>query len=99
LGQVTSEFDELAERKSTPMALESLKKPSIRNAALATMPMQKIARPEDVTGTIAYLASYNLSGHVSGEIITVYHPTHDPCLTSRAGGMEGRLQHLPLEWT
>ena len=53
------------------MALESLKDPAIRAAAMATSPMKKIARPEDITGTIAYLASWNLSGHVTGEVITV----------------------------
>jgi NAD(P)-dependent dehydrogenase (short-subunit alcohol dehydrogenase family) len=54
------------------MALESLKDPAIRNAAMATTPMKKIAQPEDITGTIAYLASWKLSGHVTGEVITVY---------------------------
>lgn len=55
----------------TPMALESLKDPAIRAAAIANTPMKKIAEPEDITGTIAYLASWKLSGHVTGEVITV----------------------------
>ena len=54
------------------MALESLKNPAIRGAAMATTPMKKIAKPEDITGTIGYLASSKLSGHVTGEVITVY---------------------------
>jgi NAD(P)-dependent dehydrogenase (short-subunit alcohol dehydrogenase family) len=54
------------------MTLESLKNPSIRASAMATTPMNKIAEPEDVTGTIAYLASWKLSGHITGEIITMY---------------------------
>ena len=54
------------------MALESLKDPAIHAAAMATTPMKKIAEPEDITGTIAYLASWKLSGHVTGEVITVY---------------------------
>ena len=54
------------------MALESLKDPAIRAAAMATTPMKKIAQPEDITGTIAYLASWKLSGHVTGEVITMY---------------------------
>lgn len=53
------------------MALESLKDPAIRAAAIANTPMKKIAEPEDITGTIAYLASWKLSGHVTGEVITV----------------------------
>lgn len=57
---------------STPMALESLKNPGIKTAALATTPLKKIARPEDITGTISFLASSKLSGHITGEIITMY---------------------------
>jgi NAD(P)-dependent dehydrogenase (short-subunit alcohol dehydrogenase family) len=53
------------------MTFESLSNPLIRSAALATTPMKKIATPDDITGTIAYLASPKLSGHVTGEIITV----------------------------
>ena len=60
---------------STPMALESLKNPRIKGAAMATTPLKKIATPEDVANTIAFLASSKLSGHISGEIITVYLPT------------------------
>ena len=56
---------------STPMALESLKIPGIKDAALATTPLKKIARPEDITGTICFLASWKLSGHITGEIITM----------------------------
>jgi len=62
--------------KSTPMVLESLKNPTIRAAAMATTPMKKIARPEDITGTIAYLASWNLSGHITGEVITMCPPSN-----------------------
>ena len=72
------------------MALESLKNPVIRAAALATMPLKKIAQPEDITGTIAYLASWKLSGHISGEIITMYVFREFPCSETSAGGMEGR---------
>jgi NAD(P)-dependent dehydrogenase (short-subunit alcohol dehydrogenase family) len=53
------------------MAFESILKPEVRAAALATTPILKIATPEEITGTIAYLASSKLSGHVSGEIITM----------------------------
>jgi NAD(P)-dependent dehydrogenase (short-subunit alcohol dehydrogenase family) len=38
---------------------------------MATTPLKKIATPEDVANTIAFLASSKLSGHISGEIITV----------------------------
>jgi 3-oxoacyl-[acyl-carrier protein] reductase len=43
------------------------------------MPLEKVAEPEDVAAQIVVLASDVLSGHVTGQIVTV------------AGGMEGRL--------
>ena len=45
----------------------------------ATMPLKKIAQPEDVARQVVVLASDELSGHVTGQVVTV------------AGGMEGRL--------
>ncbi|MDJ0953289.1 MAG: SDR family oxidoreductase [Acidimicrobiia bacterium] len=47
--------------------------------ATATMSLKKLGRPEDVAAQVVVLASDELSGHISGEVITV------------AGGMEGRL--------
>jgi 3-oxoacyl-[acyl-carrier protein] reductase len=47
----------------------------------ATMPLRKIAEPEDVARQVVVLASDELSGHVTGQVVTV------------AGGMEGRLLH------
>jgi 3-oxoacyl-[acyl-carrier protein] reductase len=49
----------------------------------ATMPLRKIAQPEDVARQVVVLASDDVSGHVTGQIVTV------------AGGMEGRLLHVP----
>jgi 3-oxoacyl-[acyl-carrier protein] reductase len=46
-----------------------------------TMALRKVARPEDVAHQIVVLASDELSGHVTGQVITV------------AGGMEGRTVH------
>jgi 3-oxoacyl-[acyl-carrier protein] reductase len=46
-----------------------------------TMALRKVAQPEDVARQIVILASDRLSGHVTGEIVTV------------AGGMEGRTLH------
>jgi len=45
----------------------------------ATMSLKKLGRPEDVAAQVVVLASDELSGHLSGQVITV------------AGGMEGRL--------
>jgi 3-oxoacyl-[acyl-carrier protein] reductase len=47
----------------------------------ATMALRKIAQPEDVARQVVVLASDELSGHVTGQVVTV------------AGGMEGRLLH------
>lgn len=47
--------------------------------ATATMSLKKLGRPEDVASQVVVLASDELSGHLSGQVITV------------AGGMEGRL--------
>jgi len=47
----------------------------------ATMPLRKIAQPEDVARQVAVLASDELSGHVTGQVVVI------------AGGMEGRLLH------
>ena len=46
-----------------------------------TMPLRKVATAEDVAAQVVVLASDVLSGHVSGQVITV------------AGGMEGRVVH------
>jgi 3-oxoacyl-[acyl-carrier protein] reductase len=45
------------------------------------MSMRKIGRAEDVARVVVSLASDRISGHVTGEVITV------------AGGMEGRVLH------
>ena len=47
--------------------------------ALRTIPLRKVGRPHDVAMAVLYLASSRLSGHVSGQVVTV------------SGGMEGRL--------
>jgi 3-oxoacyl-[acyl-carrier protein] reductase len=46
-----------------------------------TMALRKVAQPEDVARQIVALASPTISGHVTGQVVTV------------AGGMEGRVVH------
>jgi 3-oxoacyl-[acyl-carrier protein] reductase len=46
-----------------------------------TMALRKVAQPEDVAAQVVVLASDLLSGHVTGQVVTV------------AGGMEGRVIH------
>ena len=46
-----------------------------------TMALRKVATPEDVAAQVVALASPLVSGHVTGQVVTV------------AGGMEGRVVH------
>jgi 3-oxoacyl-[acyl-carrier protein] reductase len=46
-----------------------------------TMALRKVAQPADVAAQVVALASPVISGHVTGQIVTV------------AGGMEGRVLH------
>jgi 3-oxoacyl-[acyl-carrier protein] reductase len=46
-----------------------------------TMALRKVAQPEDIARQVVVLASPDLSGHVTGQVVTV------------AGGMEGRVVH------
>ena len=48
-----------------------------------TMALRKVAHAEDIARAVVILASDELSGHVTGELVTV------------AGGMEGRTVHQP----
>ena len=63
----------------TPMSEEVLADSERATRILQTIPLRKTAVPEDIAGAILYLASDKLSGHISGQTITV------------AGGMEGRV--------
>jgi len=55
--------------------------PETLERVTTTMPLRKVAQPEDVARVVVVLASDDLSGHVSGQVVTV------------AGGMEGRVVH------
>jgi 3-oxoacyl-[acyl-carrier protein] reductase len=46
-----------------------------------TMALRKVAQPEDIARQVVVLASPELSGHVTGQVVTI------------AGGMEGRVLH------
>ena len=64
----------------SPMTRGSLDEETLRRVT-RTMALTKVAQPEDVAAQVVVLASDELSGHVTGQIVTV------------AGGMEGRLIH------
>jgi 3-oxoacyl-[acyl-carrier protein] reductase len=62
----------------SPMTREALSDELVRRVT-RTMPLRKVAQPEDVARQVVVLASDELSGHVTGQVVTV------------AGGMEGRV--------
>ena len=63
----------------TPMAKKALSDENLVARVLQTIPLRKVATPEDIGNTITFLLSNKLSGHISGEIIEI------------SGGMEGRV--------
>ena len=65
----------------SPMTRMTLTDPDLVARVTRTMPLRKVAQPEDVARQVVVLASDELSGHVTGQVVTV------------AGGMEGRLLH------
>jgi 3-oxoacyl-[acyl-carrier protein] reductase len=65
----------------TEMTRDALEDPTLEPRVTRTMSMRKLGLAEDVARTVVALASDEVSGHVTGEVITV------------AGGMEGRLLH------
>jgi 3-oxoacyl-[acyl-carrier protein] reductase len=65
----------------SPMTRDALDDPTVVPRVTRTMPLRKVAQAEDVAHQIVVLASDELSGHVTGQVVMV------------AGGMEGRLLH------
>ncbi|HKY24963.1 MAG TPA: SDR family oxidoreductase [Gaiella sp.] len=65
---------------ASPMTRGLLAEDDVRRIT-RTMPLRKVATPEDVAAQVVVLSSERLSGHVTGELVTV------------AGGMEGRVVH------
>ena len=64
----------------SPMARGIIEPHAVRRIS-RTMALRKVAAPEDIAAQVVVLASDILSGHVTGQLITV------------AGGMEGRMLH------
>ena len=55
--------------------------PEVVDRITRTMALRKVASADDIARAVVVLASDELSGHISGELVTV------------AGGMEGRTLH------
>jgi 3-oxoacyl-[acyl-carrier protein] reductase len=66
---------------ASPMTRTELEDPELVSRVTRTMPLRKVAQPEDVAAQVVALASETISGHVTGQVIVV------------AGGMEGRVLH------
>lgn len=64
----------------SPMTRGHVSAEQVRRAS-RTMALRKVAQPEDVARQVVVLASPEISGHVTGQVVTV------------AGGMEGRVIH------
>ncbi len=64
---------------ATEKKLESGINDDTKKRATTTMALKKLATPDDVANAVAVLSSDNISGHITGEVVTV------------AGGMEGRI--------
>jgi len=69
----------------TPLTQQQSINPDMLRRVAQTIPLRKIGRTHDVAMAVIYLASSHLSGHVSGQILTV------------SGGMEGRVLYRPDE--
>ncbi len=65
----------------TEMTREALSDRTLETRVTRTMALRKLGQAEDVAQVVVALASDVVSGHVTGEVITV------------AGGMEGRVVH------
>ncbi|MHA2423800.1 MAG: SDR family NAD(P)-dependent oxidoreductase [Candidatus Thorarchaeota archaeon] len=63
----------------TPMAEGAVSDPIMMTRITQTIPLRKIAKPQDIANTIVFLSSDVAAGHISGQTITI------------AGGMEGRV--------
>jgi 3-oxoacyl-[acyl-carrier protein] reductase len=64
----------------SPMTRDALD-PEVVERVTRTMPLRKVAVADDIARAVVVLASDELSGHITGELVTV------------AGGMEGRTLH------
>jgi 3-oxoacyl-[acyl-carrier protein] reductase len=65
----------------TPMARREVDDAEVVDRITRTMALRKVATPEDVARQVVVLASDELSGHLTGQVVVV------------AGGMEGRVLH------
>ena len=63
----------------TEMAKDAIDEPGAVERIVRTMPLRQLGKAKDIANSVLFLSSPAVSGHVSGEVLTV------------AGGMEGRV--------
>jgi 3-oxoacyl-[acyl-carrier protein] reductase len=68
----------------SPMTATDLT-PELVGRVTATMALRKLGETADVAQAVTFLCSARAAGHITGQVVTV------------AGGMEGRLLHVPPE--
>jgi 3-oxoacyl-[acyl-carrier protein] reductase len=66
---------------ASPMTRRELDDPALIERVTRTMALRRVASPDDVARQVVALASDEVSGHVTGQVVVV------------AGGMEGRMLH------
>lgn len=65
----------------SPMTRREVEDPEHIDRVTKTMALRKVAAPEDIARQVVALASDEISGHVTGQVVVA------------AGGMEGRMLH------
>lgn len=70
---------------ATPITYDMLKDKQFVHTITSTIPLRKVATPEDIASAVIFLASDKLAGHITGKVLTV------------DGGMNGRLLHGELK--
>jgi len=70
---------------ATPITYDMLKDKQFVHTITSTIPLRKVATPEDIASAVIFLASDKLAGHITGKVLSV------------DGGMNGRLLHGELK--
>lgn len=70
---------------ATPVTYEMLKDKQFVHSITSTIPLRKVAIPEDIASAVVFLSSDILAGHITGEVLNV------------AGGLKDRLYHGELK--
>src|SRR4030042_3169269 len=70
---------------ATPVTFEMLKDKQFVHTITSTIPLRKVATPQDIAASVVFLSSDVLAGHITGEVLAV------------AGGLKDRLYHGELK--